>query len=534
MRGPQLVYQPSVPQMQIAQAQGPMPHPAPRVVTTKTVHTPTVWRPQVAPVQMQQAYPYACDAPMRVSPAVTLVQPRKDAASQIRPAVAAEGHVATDAINGKSWPVTYTRTAPWTGRVPTMYAVPPEVSGACGARPGQAALPPSNRRSACVLPRPELLSAREAVPNGSTNTAPAAGLGSGPPRLEHGVPATDEAGMLIIPSVRPMNSSAPADATLLSVWPGLEDDDADFRDERSAQPQGSLPKSRGQLTTDERLAYRDLQFVEHLGSGEFGQVFRGFFKGQEVAIKQLYWDNTVLPQVIIQDLTREIESFRHLRHKRLVNFIGACLEIPNLCIVTEYAPGGSLHHLLHVRKLQLPLLHCTNMCLQLAEGVLYLHSQNPIVVHRDLKSLNVVLDLSLNLKLCDFGLTESMERTHITKKNNGGSPRYMAPELFDSKSKITEKVDIWSMGCIFTEINGGPLPYEGINTLAELTRAMLVNRRTPVIPPTIPAVLQAVISGCYQFEGRFRPSARQVYNQLREAKKKLKADGILDKALQQD
>eukprot|EP00439_Symbiodinium_sp_Y106_P032631 s3643_g3.t3 len=104
--------------------------------------------------------------------------------------------------------------------------------------------------------------------------------------------------------------------------------------------------------------------------------------------------------------------------------------------------------------------------------------------------------------------------------------------LFDSKSKITEKVDIWSMGCIFTEINGGPLPYEGINTLAELTRAMLVNRRTPVIPPTIPAVLQAVISGCYQFEGRFRPSARQVYDQLREAKKKLKADGILDKMLQ--
>ncbi|CAE7036904.1 CAT1 [Symbiodinium sp. CCMP2592] len=93
-------------------------------------------------------------------------------------------------------------------------------------------------------------------------------------------------------------------------------------------------------------------------------------------------------------------------------------------------------------------------------------------------------------------------------------------------------VDIWSMGCIFTEINGGPLPYEGINTLAELTRAMLVNRRTPVIPPTIPAVLQAVISGCYQFEGRFRPSARQVYDQLREAKKKLKADGILDKMLQ--
>merc|ERR1712151_645695 len=131
-----------------------------------------------------------------------------------------------------------------------------------------------------------------------------------------------------------------------------------------------------------------------------------------------------------------------------------------------------------------------NMCLQLADGVMYLHLQTPIVVHRDLKSLNVVLDLSLNVKICDFGLTESMDRTHITKKNNGGSPRYMAPELFDSKSKITEKVDIWSMGCIFTEINGGPLPYEGINTLADLTREMLVNKRIPVIPQTIVEPLQ--------------------------------------------
>eukprot|EP00928_Gymnodinium_smaydae_P034238 TRINITY_DN24316_c0_g1_i1.p1 TRINITY_DN24316_c0_g1~~TRINITY_DN24316_c0_g1_i1.p1 ORF type:complete len:756 (+),score=70.48 TRINITY_DN24316_c0_g1_i1:59-2326(+) len=286
---------------------------------------------------------------------------------------------------------------------------------------------------------------------------------------------------------------------------------------------------RGQLTQDEKLDYKAMEFIEHLGSGEFGQVFRGKYKGQEVAIKQLYFDETVQPHLIIQDLTREIESFRHLRHKRLVNFIGASLEVPNLCIVTEYAAGGSLHHLLHVRKLRLPPLHCTNMCLQLAEGVTYLHSQNPIVVHRDLKSLNVVLDLNLNLKLCDFGLTESMDRTHITKKNNGGSPRYMAPELFDMKSKITEKVDIWSMACIFVEIHGGPLPYEGINTLADLTREMMMNKRAPAIPPTIPDPVQQVIRGCYQFEANLRPSARHVYEKIQDGKKRLRAAGLLSR-----
>jgi len=329
-----------------------------------------------------------------------------------------------------------------------------------------------------------------------------------------------------------------APATLVSAWPdGFTpgDDDSDLCGQNESGlsqllKQGFSPQqqqARGQLTQEERLAYRDLDFVESLGSGEFGQVYRGFFRGAEVAIKQLYWDSSVVPEVIIQDLTREIESFRHLRHKRLVSFVGACLEVPNFCLVTEYCPGGSLHHLLHVRKTRLPPLHGTNMCLQLADGVMYLHSQTPVVVHRDLKSLNVVLDLSLNLKLCDFGLTESMDRTHITKKNNGGSPRYMAPELFDNKSKITEKVDIWSAGCIFSEIFGGPLPYEGINTLADLTREMLVHRRIPVIPSDIAEPIQNIVRSCYNFDARLRPSAKQIFEQLREAKRRLRAQGML-------
>lgn len=333
--------------------------------------------------------------------------------------------------------------------------------------------------------------------------------------------------------------ATPAILQVMSQWSstGALADDESAQDMYCQNEQGTPSKHQsspgpeqqapGQLTDEERIRYEDLQFVEHLGSGEFGQVFRGFFRGTEVAIKQLYWDNTVHSEVVIQDLTKEIESFRHLRHKRLVCFVGACLEVPNLCLVTEYCPGGSLHHLLHVRKLQLPPLHCTNMCLQLADGVLYLHSQIPVVVHRDLKSLNVVLDLRLNLKLCDFGLTECMERTHITKKNNGGSPRYMAPELFDSKSKITEKVDIWSTGCIFSEIFGGTLPYDGINTLADLTREMLVNKRTPAIPVHIAEPIQNIIRSCYNFDCRLRPSARQIFEQLRDAKRRLRAQGVM-------
>ena len=95
----------------------------------------------------------------------------------------------------------------------------------------------------------------------------------------------------------------------------------------------------------------------------------------------------------VGDLKKEIESFRHLDHKRLVKFLGACFQHPHLCFITEYMPNGSLYNFLHVRKVKLPSRHSLNMSMQLADGVDYLHSRNPVVVHRDLKSLNVVLDL---------------------------------------------------------------------------------------------------------------------------------------------
>merc|ERR1719265_822821 len=108
-----------------------------------------------------------------------------------------------------------------------------------------------------------------------------------------------------------------------------------------------------------------------------------------------------------------------------------------------------------------------------------------------------------------------MERTHITKKNNGGSPRYMAPELFDNKSKITEKIDIWAMACIFIEIFAGPLPYEKINTLADLTREMLVHRRSPDVPNHIFEEIRVILHSCLDFDHQVRPTSKMTFERLK-------------------
>eukprot|EP00392_Amoebophrya_sp_AT5.2_P019806 g20801.t1 len=108
---------------------------------------------------------------------------------------------------------------------------------------------------------------------------------------------------------------------------------------------------------------------------------------REVAIKALYRDPAKAQHdsQAINELKKEIESFRHLTHKRLVRFMGACFEHPHLCFITEYMPNGSLYNFLHVRKVRLPTRHSMNMCMQLCEGVEYLHTRDPVVVHRDLK-----------------------------------------------------------------------------------------------------------------------------------------------------
>jgi len=325
----------------------------------------------------------------------------------------------------------------------------------------------------------------------------------------------------------PANAASDVQVAMLDLCSASAQGSADdIKDTSGAQQTTPREHLERELEPGEKISYNELELVECLGSGEFGQVYRGRLHGEEVAIKALYRDSFTMSECVMQDFAKEIESFRHLKHKRLVRFLGACLDGPNPCLVTEYMPGGSLHHLLHVRKLRLPLLHAINMCLQLADGVMYIHSQSPTIVHRDLKSLNVVLDLKLNLKICDFGLTESMDGTHIAKRHNGGSPRYMAPELFDQRTKITEKIDVWAMGCIYIEVFGGPLPYEHINNLADLTKEMLVRRQTPSIP-SLPTNLQSIIKSCLCFDYLARPSSKQVYSNLKVAKKQMRDAGRL-------
>jgi serine/threonine protein kinase len=281
------------------------------------------------------------------------------------------------------------------------------------------------------------------------------------------------------------------------------------------------------LAAHEKLSMKDLKFGECLGEGGFGAVYRGVLNpgpsSEEVAIKKLFvkTNGYVSPEQMAE-LEKEVAALRNLRHPRLVRFIGACLQSPDLCIVTEYMPNGSLHDLLHVKKRPLAFSQQLQLAIHMAEGVAYLHSLKPPVVHRDLKSLNIVLETGkaggLEAKICDFGLTQSMDNTHISLKDgaNGGSPRYMAPECYDSKGKITEKVDVWAMGCIFIEIFGGPLPYFECTNVHQIMAKVLVQREAPHVPGNHPPVIRPLVEQCLLFNIEERCKANNAYGFLRK------------------
>jgi len=286
--------------------------------------------------------------------------------------------------------------------------------------------------------------------------------------------------------------------------------------EVAPEPTEPEPKSQSrtppttiiELST-EFLDVNDLVFGEVLGHGGFGSVYAGQYRGQSVAIKKLHTTAEGVSPSQLEDFRKEVSNLQALKHPRLVAFVGAGYSAFSVCIVTELMSNGSLYNLLHQRQHKLARSEQWNVSLNIAEGVSFLHSRTPPFVHRDLKSLNVVMDTALSAKLCDFGLAQAMEKTHITRRETeAGSPRYMAPELFDSKGKITEKVDVWALGCLSTEVFTNCLPHSDCTTFREVIIKTLLQKELPYKDwADMDVSHEALVRRCFEFNPQQRIDA---------------------------
>eukprot|EP01137_Pigoraptor_chileana_P031228 Opistho-2@18739 len=149
-------------------------------------------------------------------------------------------------------------------------------------------------------------------------------------------------------------------------------------------------------------------------------------------------------RTMIQDFEHEIATMTALRHPNIVMFMGACLDVANMCIVTELCLHGSLAEYLAGKNRAIPWHQRMSFALDSARGMTYLHSHRPPILHRDLKSPNLLLDNAFRIKITDFGLAQVKDVRSVTEKLTG-SILWIAPEVFQLQI-YNESADAYSFG----------------------------------------------------------------------------------------
>ncbi|XP_026086768.1 mitogen-activated protein kinase kinase kinase 10 [Carassius auratus] len=265
------------------------------------------------------------------------------------------------------------------------------------------------------------------------------------------------------------------------------------------------------------IDFSELCLEEVIGAGGFGKVYKGVWRGEEVAVKAARQDLDEDISATAENVRQEARLFWMLRHRNIISLRGVCLREPNLCLVMEYARGGALNRALAGKKVPPRVL--VNWAVQVAMGMDYLHNQTFVpIIHRDLKSNNILIlepverdDLSgKTLKITDFGLAREWHRT--TKMSAAGTYAWMAPEVI-KLSLFSKSSDVWSFGVLLWELLTGEVPYREIDALA-VAYGVAMNKLTLPVPSTCPEAFAQLLEECWCPNPHGRPSFGSILKRL--------------------
>eukprot|EP01105_Mastigella_eilhardi_P020834 TRINITY_DN4_c0_g1_i3.p1 TRINITY_DN4_c0_g1~~TRINITY_DN4_c0_g1_i3.p1 ORF type:complete len:396 (-),score=77.15 TRINITY_DN4_c0_g1_i3:57-1172(-) len=253
-----------------------------------------------------------------------------------------------------------------------------------------------------------------------------------------------------------------------------------------------------------------------VGKGTFGAVYRGEWRSQPVAVKKLF--GQMLDAVGVAEFRaqlKEIAELSMLRHPRLVLFVCACTQSPNLCICTEWMHQGSLAGLLR-RKGALAWGQAQEVMHSVALGLVFLHASN--ICHRSLKSANILIAENGEIKLSDYGLP-------CVKAYNQGSTlmavhaAWAAPEVL-IHSEHTKATDIYSYGVVMWEVVTGDTPFKGVEA-AHLLDMILEGQRPEIphpLPIWYPPAYIKLMQECWLTEPADRPNSMTVVTHIQAMK----------------
>jgi len=227
-----------------------------------------------------------------------------------------------------------------------------------------------------------------------------------------------------------------------------------FEDPEEASIARSAEQKKEVASDD--INYDDLEIEDEvLGVGAFGNVFKGKYKGEEVAVKEiLNSDVDVIQKLIV----REVKALKAVDHPNIIHYIGICDHISGLYIVTEFVDGGDLRKLLKDSSKDISWQTRVSISTGICNAMIYLHNKG--LLHRDLKSKNVLLEEGTqNAKLCDFGFAREQDDDENKMTLKVGTDKWMAPEVC-SGAPYDFKADVFSYGMMLFEIITRQKPLE--------------------------------------------------------------------------
>lgn len=267
--------------------------------------------------------------------------------------------------------------------------------------------------------------------------------------------------------------------------------------------------------SDCEILWEEITLGERIGLGSYGEVYRGDWRGTEVAVKR-FLDQDIYGEAL-EEFRSEVRIMKRLRHPNVVLFMGAVTRPPNLSIITEFLHRGSLYRLLHRPNNQLDERRRLRMAFDAARGMNYLHSCSPVIVHRDLKSPNLLVDRNWVVKVCDFGLSRMKHSTFLSSRSTAGTAEWMAPEVLRNE-RSDEKCDVYSFGVILWELCTLQQPWGGMNPMQVVGAVGFQHRRLD-IPDDIDPAIADVIRKCWQTDPKLRPSFAEIMAVLKPLQK---------------
>ncbi|KAG7569211.1 PB1 domain [Arabidopsis thaliana x Arabidopsis arenosa] len=265
----------------------------------------------------------------------------------------------------------------------------------------------------------------------------------------------------------------------------------------------------------------DLEELKELGSGTFGTVYHGKWRGTDVAIKRIkrscFIGRSSEQERLTSEFWHEAEILSKLHHPNVMAFYGVVKDGPGgtLATVTEYMVNGSLRHVLLSNR-HLDRRKRLIIAMDAAFGMEYLHSKS--IVHFDLKCDNLLVNLKDPArpicKVGDFGLSKIKRNTLVTGGVRGTLP-WMAPELLSgSSSKVSEKVDVFSFGIVLWEILTGEEPYANMHYGA-IIGGIVNNTLRPTVPNYCDPEWRMLMEQCWAPDPFVRPAFPEIARRLR-------------------